>query len=95
MQTINYPRQSLLIYFLVFQLRNDTNLISFNNSNTKEEIFSHPYIHTINSSCNPEKSNILVTFLQTLNYQGKDVLVTFMCSNSDMIPKLFQRDSVE
>ena len=63
MQTINYPRHSLLIYFLVFQLRNDTSLISFDKSNTKEEIFLHPYIHTINLSCNPEKSNILLFYL--------------------------------
>ena len=63
MQTINFPRHSLLIYFLVFQLRNDLSLISFDNINTKEEIFSHPYIHTISSSWNPEKSNILLVYL--------------------------------
>ena len=64
MQTIiNYPRNPQLIFFLVFELRNDTSLISFDSSNTKEEIFSHPYKHTINLPCNPEKSNVLLFYL--------------------------------
>ena len=64
MQTIiNYPRNPQLIFFLVFELRNDTSLISFDSSNTKEEIFSHPYTHTINLPCNPEKSNVLLFYL--------------------------------
>ena len=58
METITYPRHSLLIYFLVFQLRTDTSFISLDNSHIKEEILSHPYIHTINLPCNSEESNI-------------------------------------